>query len=312
MSSPLHIIDFDGTRTDEPGFYRMSAEQYHADPCATPSLSSSIAKVLLGKTPRHAFVTHPRLAPQEKRDEPNAGMRLGTAIHKLAIGAGGRLHVIDAPDFKTKAAQEARAHAYAIHRTPVLVKEFDEADKIAEKVMEGVQRVSGAADMLRGGEPELVAIWREANGAMCRAMFDHFRLDGDKALIDDLKTSGDDIGPGDIGRKIANMSYDVSAAFYERGVKALIPDAKPLFRFLFVETDTPYEVLVTTLDGAASAIGHRKVRAAIHVWRNCQLADKWPGFPRSIVRAELPAWNMTSWELRETDDPLLDGVNYGA
>ena len=39
----------------------MSMDEYHADPCPTPSLSSGIARVLWANTPMHAWFKHPRL-----------------------------------------------------------------------------------------------------------------------------------------------------------------------------------------------------------------------------------------------------------
>ena len=40
----------------EPGIHNLSAEVYHADPCVKPSLSSSIANVLLQQSPLHAWM----------------------------------------------------------------------------------------------------------------------------------------------------------------------------------------------------------------------------------------------------------------
>ena len=42
----IEIIPHTSGHVPGPGFYSMSAAQYHADPCPEPSLSSSIAKVL--------------------------------------------------------------------------------------------------------------------------------------------------------------------------------------------------------------------------------------------------------------------------
>ena len=41
------------------GIYTLSAEAYHADPCPEPSLSASIANVLLQRSPAHARIQHP-------------------------------------------------------------------------------------------------------------------------------------------------------------------------------------------------------------------------------------------------------------
>ena len=51
------------------GIYNILAEQYHADPCVTASLSSSIAKILIEQSPMHAWMAHPRLNLKFKRQE---------------------------------------------------------------------------------------------------------------------------------------------------------------------------------------------------------------------------------------------------
>ena len=50
-----------GETATEPGLYRMTAEQYFADPCPAPSLSSSTIRRMLQWTPAHAAAFHPRI-----------------------------------------------------------------------------------------------------------------------------------------------------------------------------------------------------------------------------------------------------------
>ena len=145
---------------------------------------------------------------------------------------------------------------------------------------------------------------------MCRAMMDYVHFFETGLIVTDLKTSGDIAGEDGIGKKIASLGYELSAAFYARGVRAIT--GKPAaFRFAFAETDPPYEVQAVELDGAAYEIGRRQVAAAIHLWRRCQIAGEWPGYPREIARVSLPPWHTASWEARETNDPALEGVDYG-
>ncbi|WP_242401117.1 hypothetical protein [Acetobacter okinawensis] len=47
-----------------PGIYDLPEAQYHADPCPTPSLSNSVARILLDESPMHAHFSHPRLNPE--------------------------------------------------------------------------------------------------------------------------------------------------------------------------------------------------------------------------------------------------------
>ena len=77
------------TRTTlPPGIhYGVPAHVYHADPSATPSLSSSLARQLLRKSPAHAFASSPRLDPgfvPEFKDS----FDVGTAAHTAVLSAG--------------------------------------------------------------------------------------------------------------------------------------------------------------------------------------------------------------------------------
>lgn len=69
---------------DEPGIYDMEPEQYHADPVIQPSLSASIAKRLIDRSPWHeqrwieredsgdceaAYAVLEALGPRPERDQ---------------------------------------------------------------------------------------------------------------------------------------------------------------------------------------------------------------------------------------------------
>src|SRR5690348_15257594 len=77
--------------------YNISANDYHADPCPEPSLTQSIAKLIL-RSPAHARVAHPRLNPdQPERD----GRRydVGNIAHRLLLGRGRELEIIPGDDW---------------------------------------------------------------------------------------------------------------------------------------------------------------------------------------------------------------------
>ena len=106
-------------RVAEPGLYRMTAEQYHADPCPEPSLSSSTIKTMLERTPRHAFHDHPRLGGM-RLESSSAAQTLGSVVHAMVLGAGRQWHVIDADDWRTKAAKAERDAAESVGKVPIL------------------------------------------------------------------------------------------------------------------------------------------------------------------------------------------------
>ena len=119
-----------------PGVHHDVPEHvYHADPAPEPSLSCSIAQLLLTRSPAHAAVAHPRITkvPQE-RDE--AKFLAGTALHELLLCGSGRFEVIDAEDWRGKSARDVRDMALAAGRVPILRPRWDELQLVIEVVHE--------------------------------------------------------------------------------------------------------------------------------------------------------------------------------
>lgn len=84
------------TRITVPGVYPDIPEaDYHADPCPTPSLSSSIGKELVNRSPWHAWTKHPRLNPEVEPDN-RASFDLGSAAHAFMLADKQRFKIIDA------------------------------------------------------------------------------------------------------------------------------------------------------------------------------------------------------------------------
>ena len=95
----------------------IAAAAYHADPAPEPSLSSSVARILVERSPRHAWWAHPRLNPDFAPDRGSDAAAVGSAVHAVALeGEWDRIAFIEAPDWRTKAAKEARSNA--LNRRP--------------------------------------------------------------------------------------------------------------------------------------------------------------------------------------------------
>jgi PDDEXK-like domain of unknown function (DUF3799) len=284
-------------RIRDPGFYELSAADYHADPCEVPSLSSSLAKVILNKTPLHAWLKHPRLNPNYvAKDE--AKFDLGSVAHELILGVGGGFKVLDFADYRSKAAQEARKAALDDGATPILREQYERAAKMALSVQE---QLCGVADFQAMEHREHVMIWRDIGGPICRAMVDAH----DASVIWDIKTTEAGLSDGEINRTIVNLGYDLSAAFYIRGMTALAPELAGRIKFLwcFVECEEPFGVRIVEASGETLAIGDKKAALAIEKWRKCMEFGAWPGYPRDIMRSSLPAWAENAWLERELTDP---------
>ena len=115
----------------EPGVYDLDADTYHADPVAGGALShSGIKKILPPSCPAlfKWWRDHPTTHKQE--------FDFGHAAHKLILGKGAQIAEIDAANYLTKKAKEAKAKAYDDGHIPMLPHEHEVAKAMAAKIFE--------------------------------------------------------------------------------------------------------------------------------------------------------------------------------
>ncbi len=269
-----------------PGIYRGLPESvYHADSDIAPelgrSLSQSGAKTLLSSPARFAWEREHGRPSKDAYD-------LGTLAHVLILGShDDRLVIVDAYDWRTKAAQEAKAAAYAEGKVPVHRGDLRAASRIAR----AVRRHPLARAVLASGEPEVSFYWRDPEtGVTCRARVDW--LVPGKALVD-VKTVGRYGGadPAAFGRQCAQLDYPMQAAHYVDGWEAVTGERLP-FVHLIVETEPPHFVTVGQLPDHAIEAGRAKMRAALTEYAERESAGDWPEFdhPNNIVDIPVPGW----------------------
>jgi hypothetical protein len=242
-------------------------------------------------------MAHPKLNPDFVRQEEER-FDIGTAAHALLLSGITAVEVLDAPDWRTKAAKEWRDAVRADGRIPLLAKHWGAVQAMAQAATE--QLVAHEADppLFNDGKPEQTLVWEEPGGVLCRARIDWLRDDLD--AIDDYKTTSASADPEKWTRSMFTSGYDVQAAFYLRGLEALAGVDEAQMRFVVQETFPPYALSVVAPGPAALAIGRKKVDFAINVWRRCLERDEWPAYPRQVCWAELPPWEEERWLSKET------------
>ena len=220
------------------GIHSMTAEEYHADPAPEPSLSASLAKILCDRTPAHARLNHPRLT-SKLPDKPTPAMDLGTAVHALLLQpdlAEQLIVVVEANSWRTNAAKEERDFAWANGLTPLLPPAFETATQMANAAR--AQITEHTEDLFEKGLCEQVLIWQDDGGVWCRSRLDWLRID--HRSIDDLKTTAAGASPVDLSRRALSDGWDIQAAFYLRGLRAIDPGCgEPDFRFVVLESTPP-------------------------------------------------------------------------
>jgi PDDEXK-like uncharacterized protein DUF3799 len=286
---------------EQPGIYTLPAAVYHADPCPEPSLSSSIAKKLCLASAAHAAYAHPRLTP-EAVDEAEEALEIGTAAHAILLEGVRNVVVIDAKDYRTNAAKEARDQARAAGKTPLLAARWrDVENMIAAARQQLDHHDDGGAAMFTNGKPEQTLVWIEqvtgdpTADVWCRARLDWLR-DG---AIDDYKTTGATANPETWTRTLFSAGHDLQAAWYLRGLRKLTGLDDAIFRFAVQETYPPYQLSVIALGPDALLLAEKKLIYAVGEWRACMARGEWPGYPRRTCYATLPAWEEARWLEKE-------------
>lgn len=231
---------------------------------------------------------------RENPEPPTPAMILGTLEHYLILEP--RLFAKSfysrpetyGPDKKKwhSGSTECKAWLKAHSDKPVVSPENED---ILLGMQESVRKHPAVTAALAKGLPEQCLFWEDADtGLQCKCRCDW--LTGNSIL--DPKTC-QDASPIGFGKIVANMGYDIQAAYNLDGAKAL-GLGKECFLFIAIESYAPYAVAVYQLDEAAIQSGREKYRRLLNRYLECVTRDEWPAYSEQIEILELPRWAITS------------------
>jgi len=273
------------------GILSVPADAYHRDEIGDqPTLSATIAKLIVSRSPLHAWTAHPRLNPAYVRDD-DPKFDLGNIAHAVLLEGVAAVEVIEADDWRTNAAKEARDMARADGKIPLLGKHYFDVLQMVEAVRKQLADHEARPPLFLDGKPEQTITWTD-EGVQCRARLDW--LHDDLSAYDDLKTTSRSANPEAYSRALFGVGGDVQAAMYLRGIRA-VTGAEPDFRWAVVETQPPYALSVISPGPDVLAIGDSKVRYALNVWKRCLETGEWPAYPNRVCWAEAPAYEDARW-----------------
>lgn len=274
--------------------YNMPEETYHADPCETPSLSSSIIKTLLNQSPRHAAYEHPKLTTkvEEESDEDDTKFDLGKTAHSLMLRDPRNFEIIKPDDYPSKqggipkgwtnnAIREARDAAYAAGKTPLLPKQWD---KVNAMVAAGREQT----DAFTNGKPEVTLAWQEDNGVWCRIRIDWLKDNLVEAF--DYKTGAVYMNPDRMENYALSLGWHITSAFYKRGMRKVLGVQMPKYEFIAHENFAPFCLSHVAMNAEAEERADKLIDKAIHVWGECLASGVWPAYPKQTVQIGLPSY----------------------
>lgn len=271
--------------------FDLPEAEYHA----RPELSNSRAKLLVPpSTPqafRHALT---------KVEKPRRTFDVGKAVHAKVLGTPLDVEVVqklerdkktkaDADDYATKSAQEHRDEIRAAGRIPLLRRELDETQAMADAIL---ANPDARTIMEFPSRAEVSAFWQcEQTGVECRARFDWLpdATPGRRLIVSDVKTAVQ-AWPAAFVKNAATLLYDMQDAWYRDAVKTLGLDDDPAFLFVVVEKTPPHDVAVVQLHEAARRRGEALMIRTRQIYAECTKSGRWPGIPHGIHTVDLPTY----------------------
>lgn len=269
----------------------LQPADYFAEPCPEPALTASGVTTLLTKSPAHLWHAHPGLGGATRSRETAASYR-GSLVHRLALGKGDDYRILDFADYRTNAAKEAREACEEDGVIPVLAHKFEEAEKMAARLREQIDRALGGRDYVT----ELVIAGRWG-GIWRRCMVDVWC--SELAIALDVKTTAD-ISDARMIRAFAG-GYARQKAWYLDLIDAATGEpGRNRFQFLFVEGEAPYLGRTADMTEAWLTGARSENWRAERLFRRCLDTGDWPG-PGHFI-ATPPAWATAQWIEQEMED----------
>jgi len=276
----------------------LPEDAYHADPCDVPSLSASLAHLMVSASALHAWTASRRLNPEYVSVDTDA-FRLGRALHSMVLDDTPR-HVVreeynaDWTSWRKRHASEWRDLLASKGLIPITADEMDRLRPMREAVHRHYTDVMGGK--LETLPSEVTLIW-EAGEVTNRCRVD--AIDVDRRIAIDVKTTA---GLADPQRWVAvsmDHGVDLRAAHYLDGLEACYsrPDGASGWRYLFlvVEKSPPYACSLVELDPRSEAMGHSKLDIARAAWSTCLKHDRWEAWPGGVTQAAAPEWRFSQW-----------------
>ena len=260
----------------------MTMQEY----LALDALSSGRAHRVLSQSPAHA-----KYAEREE----NAKMDFGSLAHKLLLeNTEEGLCIVEADEWRTKAAKELRDAAREDGRIPVLSKQMPAVRLMAKVAREFVAQ-SEIAGVFDSGAPEQTIVWQEGD-ILCKARPDWLN---DNTILHYKTTEGSASPSTFIRNQLFPMGYDMAAMFYERGLRSARQSV-----FLVQEAYEPYACSLIALDPAAAELAAEKVDRAISIWQECVRTGVYPAYVPRIHYAEPMPWHLAESEEKRTESEV--------
>lgn len=292
----------------ENGFYDLSLDDYHGQPCEGVSVSSTDLRSIVSTCPAKWWA-YASANPERHERKSTPAMNLGSAIHA---------YLMDQAEWDARFVL-SEYDAYRSNEAKAWKAEQEEAGKIII-TKDQLEHIKAMADALSADQyaraaiekatPERSMIYKDkATGLWIKARPD-LLPEAQGAFIKDLKTTSKTIEPKAYSRDVFNMGSHQQAALAVDGYKALTGETPAGFAHIAIETEPPYLVGLRVFDVDHIDYGRKQNRQALDAIAKGLETGDWPGYA-DIEMIQTPRWVEKEME-SATNEPANDQDGFDA
>ena len=251
----------------------LSNADYHAHSAISKSGLDEI-----NKSPLHYWTKY--LAPEKPPVVWTDAFTVGAALHSLVLepqNFDNEFTILPEINRRTKVGREEYEQFEKDNKDKILVK--PDQYSLCQRMTQAIEEHPEASSYLDGFGKAETSIFFEWDGVPCRCRPDYIREDG---VIVDVKTANC-AHPTIWPRKAFDLRYHVQAAFYSEGYKQAFGEKPKGFVFVAVEKLEPFGVTVFKSSNEFLAAGKVDSAKDIQTFKQCKLADNWPGYAANEV-----------------------------
>jgi PDDEXK-like domain of unknown function (DUF3799) len=297
----------DDEQITEPGFYAISLDRHHSQPCDGPSVTSGVLRKMELATPADVWAFH-QLNPRRWEKPQTKALRLGRAMAAYVEGGMEAVfqHFVVLPEDKPNRPTEAQIRACSENRPTEAgersvnfwgTMDLDPREQIttadAQMIfnMGHVLADDPGAVAAMGGIPEVTMAWRdERTGLWLLSRPDTVSFDGAMTDYKKINTQGRPFNYRVLDSRITEHGYDCQMAF-AADVFERLTDCRPDVVGIVGQWDAPpHHVILREINKEDLAIGSWRNRRAIDRFAECLASGDWPGPGADVGAYQRPEW----------------------
>jgi len=297
----------DDEQITQPGFYQISLDRHHNQPCDGPSVTSGVLRRMELHSPAEVWAFH-KLNPDRWEQEDKAALRLGRAMAAYVDGGMDEVskHFCILPADKPNKPTEAQIKAFAEGRASDAAKksikfwsdvELDYRDVLTaaeDRMIRDMGRVLAkdpAACAVMGGMPEVTMAWRdEKTGLWLLARPDTVSFDGGMSDYKKMNTMGNPFDYRLVDRRITQHGYDMQMAFGGYVFERLTGEYPTSVGIVAQVDKAPHHVILREISEEDLRIAEWRNSVQINRFHECLTSGYWPGPGDDVGAYQRPEW----------------------